>query len=249
MCSVRSGSTLLRVLLGSHSQICAPPELHLRHVAATVRKGYPQKSLGEIGLGPRRLTYLLWDRILHRELQRSGKSVLVNKTPNDAFIVVRILECWPDARLLFLLRHPAAIAHSRQAVRKQDSEERNLEMVLRYCEAVERARRSYPGLTVRYEDLASDPESATRRICEWLGVEWEPRMLNYREHDHGRFRPGLGDWGGNIKSGEIQPPPPPPPPEEIPNALLPLCEAWGYLPGADAQAKPPAPVRQTTPAL
>jgi poly(ribitol-phosphate) beta-N-acetylglucosaminyltransferase len=249
MCSVRSGSTLLRVLLGSHSQICAPPELHLRHVGATVKRGYPQQSLREIGLGPRRLTYLLWDRILHRELQRSGKSILINKTPNDAFIADRILECWPNARLIFLLRHPAAIARSRQSVRTQDSEERNLEMVLRYCEAVERARRSYPGLTVRYEDMARDPEAVTRSICEWLGVEWEPEMMNYREHDHGRFRPGLGDWGGNIKSGEIQPPSPPPSPEEIPEALRPLCEAWGYLPAPEGEERPPAaePTRETTP--
>ncbi len=164
MCSVRSGSTLLRVVLGSHSEICAPPELHLRHVGATVKKGYPLQSLEEIGLGPKRLTYLLWDRILHRELERTGKSVLVNKTPNDAFIVDRILECWPGARLMFLLRHPAAIARSRQAIRKQDTEERNIEMVLRYCEAVEQARRNYPGFTVRYEDLTE--RSRTRDTAD-----------------------------------------------------------------------------------
>ena len=229
--SVRSGSTLLRVLLGSHSQICAPPELHLRHIAAQIDEGYPERALAEVGLGPDDLTFLLWDRLLHRELVRRGKRVLVNKTPNDVFILDRILECWPDARLLFLLRHPAEIARSRQAVRKQDSPAKNLRRVLRYCDAVETARQNHPGLTIRYEDLTTDPEGVTREICEWLGVPWEPAMLSYRDHDHGRFRPGLGDWSGNIKSGTIQPAAPPPPVDEIPKALLPLAKAWGYLPG------------------
>jgi glycosyltransferase involved in cell wall biosynthesis len=233
MCSVRSGSTLLRVLLDSHSQITAPPELHLRHLAATVKKGYPEQSLKEVGLGPKRLTYLLWDRVLHRELQRNGKRVLVNKTPNDVFIVDRILECWPDARFIFLLRHPGAIARSRQNARPQDTAARNAEMVLRYTEAVERTRRSYPGLTIRYEDMTADPVGTTQKICEWLGVAWEPEMLNYAEHDHGRFKPGLGDWSGKIKSGEIQPASPPPPVEEMHESLLPMCEAWGYLPAGE----------------
>jgi glycosyltransferase involved in cell wall biosynthesis len=229
MCSVRSGSTLLRVLLDSHSQITAPPELHLRHVAATVKKGYPEQSLKEVGLGPKRLTYLLWDRILDRELQRNGKRVLVNKTPNDVFIVSRILECWPDARFIFLLRHPGAIARSRHNARPQDSAERNAEMVLRYTEAVEQTRRTYPGLTIRYEDMTADPVRTTQKICEWLGVPWEPEMLNYSDHDHGRFKPGLGDWSGKIKSGEIQPASPPPPVEEMHESLLPMCRTWGYL--------------------
>jgi Sulfotransferase family len=150
MCSVRSGSTLLRVLLDSHSQIHAPQELHLRDVKVTLATGYAERSLGEIGLDTRGLEHLLWDRVLHRELAESGKRILVNKTPSDVFIADRIAECWPDARFIFLLRHPLVILRSRHATRTQDSEERNLEVVLRYGKALEAARSAYPGLTVRY---------------------------------------------------------------------------------------------------
>jgi hypothetical protein len=229
LCSVRSGSTLLRVLLDSHSQICAPHELHLRDISVSLRTKYAERSLGEIGLGAERLEYLLWDRMLHRELSESGKALLVNKTPSDVFIADRIRECWPDARFIFLLRHPVSIARSRHAARPQDSEERNLTMVRRYCDAIEAARHTYEGLTVRYEDVTADPERETRRLCEFLGVAWEPAMLDYGRFDHGRLRPGLGDWSEQIKSGKVQAPKPLPTADEVPEALLDLTQAWGYM--------------------
>jgi hypothetical protein len=233
LCSVRSGSTLLRVLLSSHSMIHCPHELHLRSIALKPLAPYTRKAFAEVGLDRRRLRYLLWDRVLQRELAASGKRYLVNKTPNDVFIVDRILECWPDARFIFLLRHPGAIARSRQALRPQDSPEHNAEVVARYCDAVEAARRRHDGLTVRYEELAADPEAVTRRLCEFLGVPWERRMLDYGEFSHGAFRVGLGDWGENIRSGRVQTPARPPALGEIRPELLDLCRAWGYLDGQE----------------
>ena len=224
--SVRSGSTLLRVLLNSHSQIHSPPELHLRKLRARARGKPAQKALREIALDEERLRYLLWDRVLHRELQAAGKSILVNKTPNDAFIVDRIVRSWPDARFIYLIRHPASIARSRQKARKQDPPDHNANVVLRYCTAVEEARRAHPGLTVRYEDLATDPARETKRVCEFLGLPWEPEMLDYGRHKHGSFRPGLGDWSDNIKSGTVRPPAPPP--SETPPQLVEIARAWGY---------------------
>jgi hypothetical protein len=228
--TVRSGSTLLRVILDSHSQIHAPQELHLRDLTVRAQSKYAIRALDSLGLDERGLEYLLWDRLLHRELSRAGKQRLVNKTPSDVFIVDRIRECWPDAKLIFLLRHPAAIAASRHATRPQDTDERNTEMVLRYGNALEEARTAYDGLTVRYEDLARDPARTAQELCAFLGVPWEPAMLDYGKQDHGAFKPGLGDWRDKIRSGEIQAPTPPPPVERIPAGLRPLCRAWGYLP-------------------
>jgi hypothetical protein len=240
--TVRSGSTLLRVLIDSHSQLHAPQELHLRDLHVQVSSKYAPRALDSLGLDQEHLEYLLWDRLLHRELAASGKQLLVNKTPSDVFIVDRIRECWPDARFIFLLRHPAAIAASRHATRPQDSVARNVKKVLDYGNAVEQARTTLPGHTVRYEDLASDPVTETQRLCAFLGVEWEPGMVDYGAFDHGRFRPGLGDWNEKIKSGTVQPPTPPPPLHEIDPGLRPLCVAWGYLQAdaLDVTSAPPA---------
>lgn len=228
ICSVRSGSTLLRVLLDSHSRIHSPQELHLRDLSVKIKSDYATKALGEIGMDEEYMRFLLWDRLLHRELAAAGKDVLVNKTPNDVFIVDVIARCWSDARFIYLLRHPGSIERSRQQTRPQDSPERNARMVLRYGSAIEQARAAHPGITVRYEELTADPHDATRRLCAFLGVEWEPAMVDYGRFEHGRLRPGLGDWKEKIRSGAVQEADPPPPLDAIHPLLHELCVAWGY---------------------
>jgi hypothetical protein len=235
MCSVRSGSTLLRVLLDSHSEIHSPQELHLRDIAVRVKTDYGAKALGEIGLDDEQLRFLLWDRLLQRELAATGKSILVNKTPNDVFIADLIARCWPDARFIYLLRHPGAIERSRQETRPQDSPERNARMVLKYGTAIEEARAARPGITIRYEELTTDPRAVTKAICAYLDVPWEAGMLEYGRYDHGRMKPGLGDWKSKIKSGEVQAADPPPLLEEIHPSLRELCVAWGYAPAPAVQ--------------
>ena len=232
ICTLRSGSTLLRVLLDSHSQIRSPHELHLRYVSVNFDQKWSERSMKELGLDARAAEYLLWDRILHRELAASGKAIIADKTPNNVFIVDRLREAWPDARFIYLLRHPGAIARSRQAYKGEgadDDADKNAELIRRYVEAVEAARQTYDGHTVRYEDLTADPERELRGICSFLGIPYEEGMLEYGQFDHGRYKSGLGDWNEKIKSGSIQQPEPPPPLEEIPPALREMCVKWGYL--------------------
>jgi hypothetical protein len=237
MCTLRSGSTLLRVLLDSHSQIHCPHEIHLRYLSVNLEAKWVERSMREMGLDQEKLEYLLWDRVLHRELSGSGKPRLVTKTPNDVFIADRIKTCWPDAKLIFLLRHPGAIVRSRKALQAEDAdEEKNVDLIRRYCEALERARQTYDGVTIRYEDLTADPAATLQPVCEHLGVEWEPGMLDYGSQDHGRFRSGLGDWQDKIKTGRIQAPEAPP--EEIPEPLRAIAATWGYTPEPAALETP-----------
>ena len=105
--------------------------------------------------------------------------------------------------------------------------EANFDLIRRYCESLENARQNYDGITVRYEELTENPDEVTHEICEFLGVDWEPSMLDYGKQDHGRYKSGLGDWSENIKSGEVQKAKPPPP--ETPEPLRPIAAKWGYL--------------------
>ena len=191
--SIRSGSTLLRAILGSHSQLHAPHELHLSRLDVRLGSRNARNAMAAIGLDEAGLEQLLWDRLLDRQLRLSGKTTVVNKTPSDAFIWRRIAATWPDARFVFLLRHPLSIARSRQAAYPNDPMDRHIARTLTFMTAVEEARQALPGLTVRYEDLTEDPEAVTRQICEFLGVPWEPGMLDYGVQDPRRLR--QGPWG------------------------------------------------------
>ncbi|HEX4689944.1 MAG TPA: sulfotransferase [Solirubrobacteraceae bacterium] len=238
LCTLRSGSTLLRVLINSHSQLHAPHEIHLRYISASIEKKWSERSMKEMGLDETALKYLLWDRILDRELTSSGKPYLVTKTPNDVFIADQIRECWPDSRFIFLLRHPAMIARSRQKLigAEGPDQEKNVDLIRRYCEALDKARNSFEGLTVRYEELTADPATHTRRITDFLDVPWEPGMLDYGSKDHGRFKSGLGDWADKIKTGQVQPPEALPAPEDVPEPLRDVAARWGYMAPAGTPA-------------
>ncbi|SEG90898.1 Sulfotransferase family protein [Thermomonospora echinospora] len=225
----RSGSTLLRVLLNSHSRIRAPHELHLKTIQVRLTASFAPDIMGELGLDQRELEHLLWDRILHHELHRSGKSVIVEKTPSNSYNWRRIQRAWPQARFVFLLRNPATIVGSVMNRRGGAVREDVVAEVLKHAEGVESAREHVPGLTVRYEDLTADPERETRRLCEFLEVEWEPGMLDYGKQDHGPFKAYFGDWSSNIKSGRIQPAREPAPDEKVPAELADIARAWGYL--------------------
>jgi hypothetical protein len=237
--SIRSGSTLLRVLLNSHPEIHAPHELHLRAMSIRVRGRWARAAINELGLGGDGLQFLLWDRLLHRLLAASGKRLIVDKTPNNVFIADRLRECWPDARFIYLLRNPAAIARSRAQLRPADG--RNVERIREYCEALEHARQRYPGLTVRYEDLTADPAAITREVCAFLGVEWEASMLDYGAHDHGPYVAGLGDFAAKIGRGRVQRAAPAP--LRTPGPLRAVSAAWGYerSPEGEPEAAAAAP--------
>jgi hypothetical protein len=243
--AARSGSTLLRVILGSHSRLYAPPEVPLMHLEARAETRWIQTSMRALYLTKEELDHMLWDRVLADALARSGKPVVVVKTPSNVLLWRRIAECWPDARFIFLLRHPAAVVASLHASwdpawhpSASASRAEAGTSALRYMIKVDEARRALPGHTVRYEELTADPETVIGRLCSFLDIEFEPAMLNYGDFAHAQFGVGLGDNSANIRSGRIQPGTPPPRSGEISPALAEMCAAWDYLQPGGARSVP-----------
>jgi hypothetical protein len=225
---VRSGSTLLRMILDSHPELHAPHELHLRDLKVDLSSDYVEKAMAELGLDARELQLLLWDRVLHYDLARSGKRTLVNKTPNDVFVWRRIAGCWRDARFIFLLRHPGDVVASWWKARPHYSEEQVVNSILSYATAVEEARQELPGATIRYEDLLADPEAETKRLCEFLEVDWQPEMLEYGQAKERSFKAGLGDWSKRIRTGRVEPTKITSH-ADIPEPLVKIAKTWGYI--------------------
>ena len=239
--AARSGSTLLRSVLGAHSRLYAPPELPLSHLEVRAESRWIQASMKALALTDQELQHLLWDRLLADLLARSGKPTVVVKTPSNVLIWERIAACWPDARFIFLLRHPAAAVRSLHAAwnpqwhpGEAGSFAEAVAKGLLYMTRVQEARLALPGYTVRYEELTAAPAGTARRLCDFLGVKFEPGMLSYGRFADNHYAPGLGDASRKIRSGQIQPPVPPPRRSEIPAELAGICAAWGYLEEAPA---------------
>ena len=229
ICTLRSGSTLLRVLLDSHSQIRSPHELHLRYVSVHFDEKWSERSMNELGLDTARRRV---PAVGPAAAPRAGRQRQVDHRRQDA---QQRLHRRPPARGVAgrALHLPAPPPGRDRALApgstRRGRRQATTTLIIRYCEALEAARQTYDGHTVRYEDLTADPERELRAICDFLGLDWEPGMLEYGKFDHGRYKVGLGDWADKIKTGEIQPPEPPPPLEEIHPALREMTAKWGYL--------------------
>ncbi|MER7052685.1 MULTISPECIES: sulfotransferase [unclassified Streptomyces] len=228
--SIRSGSTLLRMMVGAHPRLHTAHELHLGRVNVDCDNWHSEHAMSALGLARGDLEHLLWDRVMHRELVRSGKDLIVEKTPANAYMYRRLKDCWPDARFVFLLRHPESIArswHESDPVKRPY--DKAVTDVLRYMTAVEEARTAdADGFTVRYEDITADPGREMRRLCAFIGVDYTPAMLDYGKKSGGELVRGLGDWRDNIRTGTVQPGRALPKEDEIPERLRAMCAAWGY---------------------
>jgi hypothetical protein len=229
LCSIRSGSTLLRCLLNSHPLVHAPHELHLVDLAVHPNSRFARLAMEVAGLDDRQLEHLLWDRVLHRELTRSGKRLIVDKTPTNVLRWRRVAECWPQARYIFLLRHPLRVVESAVQARPYATPAESTDLVRLFFDRLREARESLPGLTVRYEDLTHQPQRVTTDLCGHLGVTWDPGMLDYGSVQHGPFVSGIGDFTERIRAGRVLPARLDPAEDEIPEELRPLCRCFGYL--------------------
>lgn len=235
----RSGSTLLRNILDTHPRIHATPELALTELGVEflrfpaqygMQTIYTELAFRESGMDTTELEYLLWDRILHHTLVRSGKEVLLHKAPRLLLRWRRVAECWPEARYIFLLRHPMNVLASGRNMSGGTSMSQSslTDIYLRYLYLLRDARTELPGLTVRYEDLTAEPGRVCKEICEFLHLPWEPSMLDYGGANHGPLAPGAGDLSAKLRSGRVQAGRPLPSDEDIPQVFRPICVEFGY---------------------
>ncbi len=122
----------------------------------------------------------------------AGPRLLVDKTPTYASSLQtldRAEETFEDARYIFLTRHPYAVIESFVRMRMEkltsaaDVDPLTVAEhvwattnanVLRFFEDVEAHRRIH----VRYEDLVRDPKTTLTTLCAFLGVPFDPAVLN-----------------------------------------------------------------------
>ena len=221
----RSGSTLLSLMLGSHPEVCCPPEpwivlalaeyLELGNIRSTPygrewaeiaaiefllnpeRKqrgaiGKAFRAIGEISrLDDIAAARQILQAAYQLHLDVSWKSIFIDKTPRYYAVLGLIDEIFPRAKKIVLLRNPLDVFSSYKDTWEISRTIFTPEGVAVYtrdfCEGLFKLA-DYTNtprddvLVLRYEDLASDPESVLRSACEFADIDFLPTMLAYYEN-------------------------------------------------------------------
>jgi hypothetical protein len=113
-------------------------------------------------------------------LAPAERSAWVEKTPGHEHCLERILEAYPHARFVHVVRDPRSVAAA--IVRLDRATDQPTDLVdvglaiRRSFEAAER-NRGQRYLVVRYEDLVADPEAVMRRVADFAGIDWADSLL------------------------------------------------------------------------
>lgn len=136
-----------------------------------------------------------------------GKRIYGDKTPAYIASIDEIGDLLPESRFVHLVRdgRNVALAFRSAAFGPRSIEENALHWKSRTMAGRTSGLRLGPDryLEVKYEDLVRDPEASLRRVCEWLGVPFDVRMLDHTESAKGILL-GFEQAHANVVSKKVQ---------------------------------------------
>ncbi len=143
-------------------------------------------TLQEIGtfLGDRQpSTTAMLESLTELHAQRAGAARWVEKTPRHLLMTDTLRAGWPDAYIVRIVRDPRDVALS--LARMPFAKDSVVGNLVRVDEddriSRERLEQDPRAMTLRYEDLVTEPVKELRRVCEFIGEVYEPAMLDSRE--------------------------------------------------------------------
>jgi omega-hydroxy-beta-dihydromenaquinone-9 sulfotransferase len=152
-------------------------------------------SLGAAGADPA----VLFAAVAQELATAAGKTIPCEQTPRNIFYARRLLDIYPAAHIVHIVRDPRAVMASQKLRWQRRSLAENGKAVPRYeslrvwvnyhpytvarlwsrasSVALQMAER--PRVTlIRFEDLLREPEATVRLLCTRLGLEYDPAMLD-----------------------------------------------------------------------
>ncbi|MEB3188941.1 MAG: sulfotransferase [Snowella sp.] len=194
----RSGTTLVQRCLVAHSKIIGGPEFD--HLPAIVNL---YRSLKD-GLITGRQSFFytdqqardsisnLIDELLQNPVAISDAEViyLSEKTPSNLAVMSDLLDLFPNAQAIIVVRHPLDVLGSMWKVRNKYCEKGEnppsfLNSAVHTCEMMVKYWRFATNLYgndrvtfIKYEELTNNPESVLKSIVKSIGLEYEDSVSN-----------------------------------------------------------------------
>ena len=221
----RSGTTLLRVLLGGHPELFAPPELDLLQYNQLSEKGTAIDSCIRALMTLEKIDVeeatQLYNRLAKNMstldfyaylLNRLGDKILVDKSPEyvlNPHALDRIPTYFEFPYIIHLTRHPYAtiisketsklniIPHYLQNVVTSSREFGELEWLIGHQNTLRFLSKISQDRQIRisFEELVQYPESTVRRLTNWLGISFHHEMLNPYADTWNRMTDSIRDIG------------------------------------------------------
>ncbi len=188
--ALRSGTTMLRLMIDSHPELSnfgeadylfEYPHTSGRHpnVAAFKHQLARNGLFADAGLSiPDADNVHSFIRALVSQMRIPNKALTVNLHRNFE----RIPATFPDSKIIHLLRDPRDVARSSIGMGWSGNVYHGVDHWIASERSMEALRNAFPRteiLTIRNEDLVADPEVALTRVCAFIGAPYDPKMLDY----------------------------------------------------------------------
>lgn len=224
LCVPRSGSSLATVMLQNHSSIFALQEMWLLLSRYDLRQKKTRpyggtKILDQLYNGIltdeqferacRAFAYEVYNGLLHS----SGASLILDKSPRYYLVLEFLDRLFPRSKRIWLVRNPLDIAASYKKVHQHLNEPFDLSKMITSGRlnmhlvditiGLHRYTRYFSRLSscsdrVHYEEMTAKPQETARKLCQFLGLEYEAGMERYGDHMQSEkskqfFSMGVGD--------------------------------------------------------
>ena len=218
--SGRSGTTLLRAMLSAGGDVVIPPESYvlprvirrfttysflpwdvLASVVISEFEAHPGFEQWDVGLQPvhqaaralpveKQTLADLISLVYEAYAAKEHKERWGDKTPINTHFLDKVVQVFPRAQYIHMVRDPRATVASYQAAGLRDFEEAiaRWEGAVAKVEQVGRHLSAGQLLEVRYEALVREPAETLAQVCDFLAIDFSDEMLAYWE-----VAPGLGD--------------------------------------------------------
>ncbi len=173
-----------------------------------------QRQADELALSQ---TRELAHRMEKEFLSRAGKRLLLEKTPGQELSIEGLWDLLPEAKAIHIIRDPRDVASSTLRWIQREGWPPWLppgddpvavmagQWARQVAEGLEAAASERPLFTLRHEDLVASPLEITRALCQFLGIDWSPRLDDFlaRGFDTGIDPKTVGVWRDDLTEAQV----------------------------------------------
>lgn len=215
--SLRSGTSLIGLMLDQHPKINNPGELDFLFDQITQDGHLPDIEKYQNWLSTDRIFqakhFHLDDTLNYPDLIRSFIRQL---TAQDSTLMINIHRCFdripyilPDAKFIHLIRDPRDVARSSIGMGWAGNVYHGVDHWIdseHDWQQLQQKISPNQYLQIRYEDLILSPKKVLAEICAFVGVDYHDDMLNYDQHStYNKPDPALvAQWKTKLSTRQIQ---------------------------------------------